>query len=98
MALEISYDKFGMTMANCYVVVHNLHFNKGIITPVQLDNNANFEVHYWATKEARDNKEKPVHFANFQFDFDTSDDADSVLKQAYAHLKTLDEFKDAKDV
>ena len=98
MALEISYDKFGMTMGNCYVVIHNVNYNKGIMTPVPLEHNASCEVQYYANKAARDAKETPLHFAGFQFDVDTAQGADDLLTQAYAHLKTLDEFADATDV
>tara|TARA_A100001201_G_scaffold111680_1_gene95707 strand:+ start:171 stop:467 length:297 start_codon:yes stop_codon:yes gene_type:complete len=98
MALEISYDKYGMTMNNCYVIIHNVHYNKGIVTPVPMEHNASYEVQYYANKEARDAKETPLHLAGFHFDVDTAKGADDLLTQAYAHLKTQDEFDGAKDV
>jgi len=98
MALEISYDKYGMTMGKCYVVIHNISYNKGIVTPIPLDKNANYEVQYYANKAARDAEEKPLHHGFFQFDIDTAEGADDLLAQAYADLKKQDEFKEAKDV
>tara|TARA_Y100000361_G_scaffold146458_1_gene156888 strand:- start:689 stop:985 length:297 start_codon:yes stop_codon:yes gene_type:complete len=98
MALEISYDKYGMTIENCYVIIHNVHYNKGIVTPIPLEYNASYEVQYYASKAARDAEEKSLHHASFQFNVDTAQGADDLLTQAYAHLKTQDEFDGATDV
>lgn len=98
MALEISYDKYGMTIDECYAVIHNVHYNKGLVAPIPLDKNASYEVQYYASKAARDAEEKPLHHAGFQFDVDTAQGADDLLTQAYADLKKQDGFKEAKDV
>ena len=52
----------------------------------------------YADADARTAGDEPMKQQNYQFDLETGSDAEDILTQAYAHLKTLDEFSDATDV
>ena len=99
MALELSFDKFGFTAAKAYHVINYLHFGKHLNQPTvpNEDGDTAISVVTYVDKATRDADGEPMMVRNFNFDFDPSSD-DGMQAQAYAYLKTLDEFKDAKDV
>tara|TARA_Y100000004_G_scaffold154632_1_gene178852 strand:- start:202 stop:501 length:300 start_codon:yes stop_codon:yes gene_type:complete len=99
MALELSFDKFGFTADNAYHVINNIHFSKSLNEPTvpNPDGDTHVQVLTYMDKATRDADGEPMISRGFNFNFDSSSD-DGIQAQAYAHLKTLDEFADATDV
>lgn len=99
MALELTFDKFGFTAGNAYHVINHLGFSKQLNEPTNPTEhkNTHIAVNTYVDKATRDADGEPMITRSFNFDFDSSSD-DNIQVQAYAHLKSLDEFKDAKDV
>ena len=99
MALELTFDKFGFTAGNAYHVINQLSFSKGLHEPTVdiAGKDTHIQVLTYMDKATRDADGEPMLTRSFNFDFDSSK-SDNLQAQAYAHLKTLDEFKDAKDV
>ena len=52
----------------------------------------------YADVDARNDGDEPMEQKMYQFEIETGTDAEDLLTQAYAHLKTLDEFDGATDV
>ena len=100
MALELSISKYGLTASNGYAVIENAAYNKGLITPGNIEDSetAYCNVLFYTSAEARNDGEQPIDNKTYNFDLDTTDGAEHILAQAYAHLKTLDEFDGATDV
>jgi len=100
MALEMSFEKYGLTASKCYVVVTGVHYSKGLHqpTPAIADTNSIMTVLFYSDKNTRDADKEPMESRSISFKMNTASDAKDSVTQAYAHLKTLDEFKDATDV
>lgn len=100
MALEMAISKYGFTANNGYHVIDYVGYYKRLVTPtVSTDEkNASISVVSYSDKDARDAGSEPMKEQSYQFDVATGSDAEDILTQAYAHLKTLDEYKDATDV
>ena len=99
MALELSFDKFGFTADNAYHVINYLQFGKNLNEPVvpNRDSNTHIQVLTYMDKATRDADGEPMMVRSFDFEFDNTSN-DNIQVQAYAHLKTLDEFAGATDV
>ena len=100
MALEMAISKYGFTPNNGYHVIDSVNYHKRLITPTVStgEKNASMSVVSYSDKDARDAGSEPMKQQNYQFDVETGSDAEDILTQAYTHLKTLDEFKNATDV
>tara|TARA_R100001198_G_C5092117_1_gene128422 strand:- start:222 stop:524 length:303 start_codon:yes stop_codon:yes gene_type:complete len=100
MALQMSISKYGFTANNAYHVIESVRYNKRLITPIVTtgEKNASISLLSYADADARTAGDEPMKQQNYQFDLATGSDAEDILTQAYAHLKTLDEFSDATDV
>ena len=100
MALEMPFEKYGLTASKCYVVVTEVHYSKGLHqpTPAIADTNSIMTVLFYSDKNTRDADKEPMESRSISFKMNTASDAKDSVTQAYAHLKTLDEFKDATDV
>ena len=100
MALEISISKYGLTASNGYALVENAAYDKGLMRPGNIEDatTAYCNVLFYTSAEARNDGEQPIDRKTYNFNLDVKDNADHILAQAYTYLKTLDEFKDAKDV
>lgn len=100
MALELSISKYGLTASNGYALVENAVYDKGLIRPANIEDatTAYCNVLFYTSAEARNDGEQPIDTKTYNFDLDTASDADNILAQAYAYLKTLDEFSEATDV
>ncbi len=97
MALKQSVEAYGTTFSEAYILVNTVTYNKGLGGPVAYEaaKKTSMSVLTYASKEARDNKADPI--LDQRFDFDTDMSGESAVNQAYAYLKTLDEFKNAED-
>jgi len=99
MALQSSYSsEYGASFDNAYIVISIIGYNKGLFMPAPSARTTSVTVHIYADATARENEVKPLDVKTYEFDLDTSSDADDLLAQAYAHIKTLNEFSDATDV
>ncbi len=100
MALEKEISKYGFTANNGYHVIDFVGYHKRLVTPTvnNDEDTGSITVVSYADKDARDAKTEPMKVANYHFAMDTGSDAKNPVIQAYTYLKTLDEFKDAKDV
>lgn len=99
MALQKSISKFGFTASSAYHCINRCGYQKGLNSPVVPgDGNVYVEVNSYKNATARTDDAEPMEVRTFHFDLDTSSDAEGLLEQAYAHLKTLDEFDGATDV
>ena len=103
MALEQSVtSKYGITCSKGYIVVNGVMYDKGLLSPTNPvadgeNNNSTISVVVYADKAARDNNDQHIDQLSVRFKMDIAA-GDNAILQAYAHLKTLDEYKDAKDV
>ena len=100
MALEKEISKYGFTANKGYHVVDSVRYHKRLGTPTVAtgEKNTSMSVVSYSDKDARDAGSEPMKQESYQFDLATESDAEDILTQAYAYLKTLDEFKDAADV
>ena len=100
MALEKEISKYGFTANKGYHVVDFVRYHKRLVTPTVAtgEKNTSMSVVSYSDKDARDAGSEPMKQESYQFDLATESDAEDILTQAYAYLKTLDEFKDAADV
>lgn len=100
MALEKEISKYGFTANKGYHVVDSVRYHKRLVTPTVAtgEKNTSMSVVSYSDKDARDAGSEPMKQESYQFDLATESDAEDILTQAYAYLKTLDEFKDAADV
>lgn len=100
MALVKAISKYGFTANNAYHVIDAVKYYKRLITPTVSTGelNASISLASYADVDARNAGDEPMKQQNYQFDLETGSDAEDILTQAYAHLKTLDEFADATDV
>lgn len=100
MALEKAISKYGFTANNAYHVIDAVKYYKRLITPTVSTGelNASISLVSYADVDARNAGDEPMKQQNYQFDLETGSDAEDILTQAYAHLKTLDEFDGATDV
>ena len=100
MALEKEISKYGFTANKGYHVVDSVRYHKRLVTPTVAtgEKNTSMSVVSYSDKDARDAGSEPMKQESYQFDLATESDAEDILTQAYAYLKTLDEFKDATDV
>ena len=100
MALEKEISKYGFTANKGYHVVDSVRYHKRLVTPTVAtgEKNTSMSVVSYSDKDARDAGAEPMKQESYQFDLATESDAEDILTQAYAYLKTLDEFKDAADV
>ena len=100
MALEKEISKYGFTANKGYHVVDSVRYHKRLVTPTVAtgEKNTSKSVVSYSDKDARDAGSEPMKQESYQFDLATESDAEDILTQAYAYLKTLDEFKDAADV
>ena len=97
MALEKEISKYGFTANKGYHVVDSVRYHKRLVTPTVAtgEKNTSMSVVSYSDKDARDAGSEPKKQESYQFDLATESDAEDILTQAYAYLKTLDEFKDA---
>ena len=100
MALEQDYEKFGTTFSGSYFVVNNVSFNKGLNSPTSAvaDTNAHAEVLVYASKSVREADGEPVDTIGINLAIENKSDSKSVVEQVYTYMKSLDKYKDAKDV
>ena len=97
MAIEIYFeDEFGNKHSNAYVRI-----SKFIIdNPLDKKFNISFEIEIYVNEQTRLSSRRPL-FGPQVFSF-AIEDVDSIsnigIDDAYKYLKTLDEFKNAKDV
>ena len=99
MALQKSISKFGFTASSAYHCINQCGYQKGLNSPtVPGDDNVYVVVNSYKNATARNNDEEPMDIRTFNFPLDISADAEGLLEQAYAYLKTLDEFDGATDV
>ena len=100
MALEKEISKYGFTANKGYHVIDSVRYHKRLVTPTVAtgEKNTGISVVSYSDKDARDVGLEPMKQESYQFDLATESDAEDILTQAYAYLKTLDEFKDASDV
>jgi len=89
MALQISFEsKFGVTHPAAYARVSGGSW-RGTSGSASID--------VYADKAARDAGKTPIESMGFSFPLDLND-ASNIVAQAYAYLKTRDEFAGATDV
>ena len=100
MALEKEISKYGFTANKGYHVVDSVRYHIRLVTQTVAtgEKNTSMSVVSYSDKDARDAGSEPMKQESYQFDLATESDAEDILTQAYAYLKTLDEFKDAADV
>ena len=100
MALEKEISKYGFTANKGYHVVDSVRYHKRLVTPTVAtgEKNTSMSVVSYSDKDARDAGSEPMKQQSYQFDIATESNSEDILTQAYAYLKTLDEFKDAADV
>ena len=100
MALEMAISKYGFTANNAYHVIDSVKYYKRLITPTvhSGEQNASISLASYADVDARNDGDEPMEQKMYQFEIETGTDAEDLLTQAYAHLKTLDEFDGATDV
>ena len=100
MALEKAISKYGFTANNAYHVIDTVKYYKRLITPTVSTGelNGSINVVSYADVDARNDGDEPMEQKMYQFEIETGTDAEDLLTQAYAHLKTLDEFDGATDV
>jgi len=100
MALEQDYEKFGTTFSGSYFVVNNVSFNKGLHSPTAAvaNTNAHAQVLVYANKSVRDADGDPIDTIGLDLAIENKSDSKSVVEQVYTHMKSLDKYKDAKDV
>ena len=101
MALKKSYSsQFGTTHSNAYHKVTNVSWNSNIQMPTPTDDDIEYlhgNVSVFATEAARTANSGSLGSSSFNFEYDSDIDKSWVV-QAYEHLKTLDDYKDAEDV
>ena len=100
MALTKKVNLFGMDFDDAYLVITRVEYDKGLNLPTDpstRDGDSYLDVLIYAKKSARDSDDKPLGMERIFFDMDVSSD-NGAVQQAYAHLKTLDEYLDATDV
>jgi len=102
MALKKSYSsQFGTTHSNAYHKVTNVSWNSNILmpTPTMTEDKEYLygNVSVFATEAARTANSGSLGSSSFSFEYDSDIDKSWVV-QAYEHLKTLDDYKDAEDV
>jgi len=106
-------NETGFSVENAYHVVSDVQVDKKFNYIVEAQQNQNksgyratIYVQVFISKEARDNNKKPIGYINrampeikfslrFMYDPESSD---SLLTQAYNHLKTTDYYKNAQEV
>lgn len=91
MALSINNYllKNGLIAPTTYIIVDYLNGTQNTI---------NFNVNTFISKKAKEEHSQPIEFQTFQFESDTTDSALNIFKQAYEHLKSLDQYKNAMDI
>ena len=103
MALTKSLNKFGIEMADAYWVVDRIDFTKYLdcptSTPAGIVEGFDTDVYVlvYSNKEARDNEDRFIEKFNYRFKHNKESEL-SIQAEAYAYLKTLDEFQGTEDV
>ena len=104
MALKKSYSsEFGTTHSNAYHKVTSVSWNApGSEAPplpdgIEATEYLRGDVSVFATEAARTANSGSLGSSSFSFEYDSDIDKSWVV-QAYEHLKTLDDYKDAEDV
>ena len=103
MALTKSINKFGIEMADAYWVIDRIDFTKYLDSPTETPAgivegwDTDVYVLVYSNKEARDNKDAFIDQYNYRFQHNKESGL-SIQAEAYAYLKTLDEFEGTEDV
>ena len=101
MALKKSYSsQFGTTHSNAYHKVTNVSWNSNMMSTPTMAEDVEYlhgNVSVFATEAARTANSGSLGSSSFSFEYDSDIDKNWVV-QAYEHLKTLDDYKDAEDV
>ncbi len=101
MALKKSYSsQFGTTHSNAYHKVTNVSWNSNIMPTPTMAEDVEYlhgNVSIFATEATRTANSGSLGSSSFSFEYDSDIDKSWVV-QAYEHLKTLDDYKDAEDV
>lgn len=78
----------GITLNESYHKISSISCNSNVI---------DFNVEIYKDKEARENNKKVVECKNYRCSHDVTNTSVNSIRQAYEHLKTLDEYKLAID-
>jgi len=101
MALKKSYSsQFGTTHSNAYHKVTSVSWNSNIMPTPTMAEDVEYlhgNVSIFATEATRTANSGSLGSSSFSFEYDSDIDKSWVV-QAYEHLKTLDDYKDAEDV
>ena len=113
MALQKTVNKFGMDITNAYHRITDIEYNireaktqkmveqengEWIKQDVlRVDKKAKVTLKSYTSEEARNDLADPFTISQHEFQPDW-ESADNILKQAYAYLKTLEEFNAAVDI
>ena len=101
MALEQDYDKFGTTFSGSYFVVNSITFSKGLHSPTHdadIVNNSHAQVLVYASKSVREADGEPIDTIGVDLVIENKSNSKSAVEQVYTHMKSLDKYKNAKDV
>lgn len=100
MALNKSVNQYGVDFAEAYIVITRVEYDKGLNHPTDpstRDYNSFYDILIYPNQSARDSNAQPLKNRRIYFNLDTQSDL-SAIKQAYANLKSLEEYSEAVDI
>lgn len=83
--------KNGLSISNSYAKI-------GFFEGNNKDKVFNFALEYYVDYTARESGKLPVKTEMYSFEFSSEEDSNNFIKQAYLYLKTLDKFKNSRDI